>query len=148
MLFMVVIIWLLVRVTPLAEDEPANATVEHFLRTQEGGLWLRDLASSPGKAGKQFHLEACTFLVLVVFLMVVLDGLAKKFPMRVMDFPPEETALLGAAIGYSQVGLIPIVEIPYAKYLDCGADMFFEVRDLLPPKHLLLLLLPRSSRSF
>lgn len=57
---------------------------------------------------------------------LVTDGLAKKFPMRVMDFPPEETALLGAAIGYSQVGLIPIVEIPYAKYLDCGADMFFE----------------------
>ena len=22
--------------------------------------------------------------------------------------------------------LLPIVEIPYAKYLDCGADMFFE----------------------
>mmetsp|Transcript_36211 Transcript_36211/g.84235 ORF Transcript_36211/g.84235 Transcript_36211/m.84235 type:complete len:283 (+) Transcript_36211:70-918(+) len=26
----------------------------------------------------------------------------------------------------TQVGLLPIVELPYAKYLDCGADMFFE----------------------
>eukprot|EP01126_Amoeba_proteus_P036444 TRINITY_DN3715_c0_g1_i1.p1 TRINITY_DN3715_c0_g1~~TRINITY_DN3715_c0_g1_i1.p1 ORF type:complete len:419 (-),score=97.14 TRINITY_DN3715_c0_g1_i1:81-1337(-) len=57
---------------------------------------------------------------------VVTDGLTKKFPMRVTDFPPEETALMGVAIGYAQVGLLPIVEIPYAKYLDCGADMFFE----------------------
>eukprot|EP01052_Picozoa_sp_SAG31_P031815 SAG31_NODE_3414_length_4302_cov_20.546239_6_plen_94_part_00 len=37
-----------------------------------------------------------------------------------------ETTLLGVAIGYAQSGLLPIVEIPYAKYLDCGADMFFE----------------------
>jgi pyruvate/2-oxoglutarate/acetoin dehydrogenase E1 component len=34
---------------------------------------------------------------------------------------------LGAAMGFSQVGLVPIVEIPYAKYLDCGADMFQEI---------------------
>lgn len=42
------------------------------------------------------------------------------------DFPPDETSLLGIGIGYAQSGLLPIVEIPYAKYLDCGADMFFE----------------------
>lgn len=57
---------------------------------------------------------------------LVSDTLKKKFPERVRDFPPEETSLLGVAMGYSQVGLLPIVEIPYAKYLDCGADMFFE----------------------
>lgn len=34
--------------------------------------------------------------------------------------------LIGCGMGYSQSGLIPIVEIPYAKYLDCGADMFYE----------------------
>lgn len=39
----------------------------------------------------------------------------------------DETSLLGAALGFSQVGLTPIVEIPYAKYLDCGADMFHEI---------------------
>ncbi len=33
----------------------------------------------------------------------------------------------GAAMGFSQVGLLPIIEIPYAKYLDCGADMFYEL---------------------
>lgn len=30
-------------------------------------------------------------------------------------------------MGFSQLGLTPIVEIPYAKYLDCGADMFYEI---------------------
>ncbi|GMH98602.1 hypothetical protein TrVE_jg11933 [Triparma verrucosa] len=57
---------------------------------------------------------------------LVTDSLAKKFPRRVRDFPPDETTLIGAGMGYAQAGLVPIVEIPYAKYLDCGADMFFE----------------------
>jgi 2-oxoisovalerate dehydrogenase E1 component len=57
---------------------------------------------------------------------LVSDGLKKKFPLQVRDFPPDETGLMGAAIGFAQAGLIPVVEIPYAKYLDCGADMFFE----------------------
>jgi len=56
----------------------------------------------------------------------VTDGLHGKHGWRVADFPPDETSLLGIAIGYSQAGLVPIVELPYAKYLDCGADMFFE----------------------
>jgi 2-oxoisovalerate dehydrogenase E1 component len=56
----------------------------------------------------------------------VTEELNKKFPLRVQDFPPEETVLLGAGMGYSQANLIPIVEIPYAKYLDCAADMFYE----------------------
>ena len=30
------------------------------------------------------------------------------------------SALLGAAAGLAQRGLVPIVEVPYAKYLDCG----------------------------
>jgi len=58
---------------------------------------------------------------------LVTDGLAAAHPGRVVDFPPDETTLLGAAVGYSQVGLTPVVEIPYAKYLDCGADMFYEL---------------------
>jgi 2-oxoisovalerate dehydrogenase E1 component len=62
---------------------------------------------------------------------LVTEGLAKKYPKRVLDFPPDETTLLGAALGFSQLGLTPIVEIPYAKYLDCGADMFYEIA-LLP----------------
>jgi TPP-dependent pyruvate/acetoin dehydrogenase alpha subunit/pyruvate/2-oxoglutarate/acetoin dehydrogenase E1 component len=58
---------------------------------------------------------------------LVTEGLAKKFPKRILDFPPDETTLLGAALGFSQLGLTPIVEIPYAKYLDCGVDMFYEI---------------------
>lgn len=58
---------------------------------------------------------------------LVTDGLAQKHPLRVLDFPPDETTLLGAALGFSQLGLLPVVEIPYAKYLDCGADLFYEI---------------------
>eukprot|EP01063_Lacrimia_lanifica_P038818 TRINITY_DN8352_c0_g1_i2.p1 TRINITY_DN8352_c0_g1~~TRINITY_DN8352_c0_g1_i2.p1 ORF type:complete len:482 (+),score=215.16 TRINITY_DN8352_c0_g1_i2:496-1941(+) len=57
---------------------------------------------------------------------LVTDQLAKKHQYRVADFPPEESCLMGLGIGYSQVGLVPIVEIPYAKYLDCGVDQYFE----------------------
>jgi 2-oxoisovalerate dehydrogenase E1 component len=57
----------------------------------------------------------------------VTDGLAEKFPGRLIDFPPDETTLLGAAVGYSQAGLTPIIEVPYAKYLDCGVDTFYEL---------------------
>lgn len=58
---------------------------------------------------------------------LVTEGLKESFPKRILDFPPDETSLLGAAMGFAQVGLTPIVEIPYAKYLDCGADMFYEI---------------------
>ena len=57
---------------------------------------------------------------------LVTDGLVKKFPGRVIDFPPDETTIIGAGMGFSQSGLLPIVEIPYAKYLDCAFDMFNE----------------------
>ena len=42
-------------------------------------------------------------------------------------------AAVGAGVGYAQAGFVPVVEIPYAKYLDCGADVFFEacVNDFL-----------------
>lgn len=57
---------------------------------------------------------------------VVSETLFEKYPLRVRDFPPDETTLVGAAMGYSQSGFVPIMEIPYAKYLDCGGDMFTE----------------------
>ena len=57
---------------------------------------------------------------------LVTDGLREKYGHRIMDIPPDETGLIGLAIGYSQAGLVTICEIPYAKYLDCGMDMFFE----------------------
>ena len=59
---------------------------------------------------------------------LVTEGLAAKHgSRRVRDFPPDETTLLGAAVGLAQRGLVPVVEIPYAKYLDCGADVFYEL---------------------
>jgi len=57
---------------------------------------------------------------------LVTEQLATKYPQRVRDFPPDETSLIGAGVGFAQTGMLPVVEIPYAKYLDCGADMFFE----------------------
>jgi len=57
---------------------------------------------------------------------IATEGLHAKYSHRVADFPPDETTLVGCAAGYSQVGLLPIVELPYAKYLDCGADSHFE----------------------
>ena len=57
---------------------------------------------------------------------LVSDGLKEKYPLRVHDYPPDETTLVGAGMGLSQVGFVPVVELPYAKYLDCGADMFQE----------------------
>jgi 2-oxoisovalerate dehydrogenase E1 component len=58
---------------------------------------------------------------------LVTEGLAAKHRNRVLDFPPDETTLVGAGMGLAQAGLVPIVEIPYAKYLDCAADMFTEL---------------------
>jgi 2-oxoisovalerate dehydrogenase E1 component len=57
---------------------------------------------------------------------LVTDGLCNKYPGRVLDFPPDETTLVGAGMGLSQSGLVPIVEMPYAKYLDCASDIFKE----------------------
>eukprot|EP00604_Paraphysomonas_vestita_P000322 CAMPEP_0174826424 /NCGR_PEP_ID=MMETSP1107-20130205/44007_1 /TAXON_ID=36770 /ORGANISM="Paraphysomonas vestita, Strain GFlagA" /LENGTH=95 /DNA_ID=CAMNT_0016059545 /DNA_START=482 /DNA_END=766 /DNA_ORIENTATION=+ len=58
---------------------------------------------------------------------LVTDGLYSKYPSRVHDFPPDETSILGVGQGLSQSGLLPIIEMPYAKYLDCGYDMFLEI---------------------
>jgi 2-oxoisovalerate dehydrogenase E1 component len=57
---------------------------------------------------------------------VVTEGLVEKYPMRIRDFPPDETSLIGAAMGFAQSGLTVICEIPYAKYLDCASDIFAE----------------------
>lgn len=57
---------------------------------------------------------------------LVTDGLYAKHPFRVTDFPPDETCIIGAAIGMSQMGVLPIAEIPYAKYVDCGYDQLTE----------------------
>jgi hypothetical protein len=40
---------------------------------------------------------------------LVSEGLKKKFGLRVADFPPDETSLVGVGMGYSQAGLLPVV---------------------------------------
>lgn len=57
---------------------------------------------------------------------LVTENIKGKYPTRIADFVPDETALVGAGMGYAQAGLVPIVEIPYAKYLDCAYDMYEE----------------------
>ena len=47
---------------------------------------------------------------------LVTDKLYEKFPHRIHDFPPDETTLIGAGMGYAQSGLTPIVEIPYVVF--------------------------------
>ena len=57
---------------------------------------------------------------------LVTEGLARKYSSRIFDFPPDETSLMGVGMGMVHAGLLPVVEMPYAKYLDCGLDMFSE----------------------
>ena len=52
---------------------------------------------------------------------LVTEGLAKKHSSyRVRDYPPDETTLLGSAMGLAQAGLLPVVEvgIPYPSQYD------------------------------
>jgi pyruvate/2-oxoglutarate/acetoin dehydrogenase E1 component len=72
-----------------------------------------------------FWLNFASLLFFLSYYLVT-DGLKKKYPSKLRDFPPDETTLVGTAMGFSQSGLLPILEIPYGKYLDCGADMFYE----------------------
>jgi len=56
----------------------------------------------------------------------ITDNLNEKFKYRVRSFPPDETSLIATGIGFAQAGLLPIVEIPYAAYLNCGFNQFTE----------------------
>ena len=62
---------------------------------------------------------------------LVTDALAKKFPNRVRDFPPDETTLVGAGMGFAQAGLIPIVEIPGR--WPCGSQGLHRSAAMCPP---------------
>jgi pyruvate/2-oxoglutarate/acetoin dehydrogenase E1 component len=44
-----------------------------------------------------------------------------------IDWVLDETSVLGAAMGLSQMGLTPIGEIPLANFLSCGCDMCEEI---------------------
>eukprot|EP01065_Artemidia_motanka_P042786 TRINITY_DN5793_c1_g1_i1.p1 TRINITY_DN5793_c1_g1~~TRINITY_DN5793_c1_g1_i1.p1 ORF type:complete len:824 (+),score=262.69 TRINITY_DN5793_c1_g1_i1:72-2543(+) len=108
-----------VRRHDFAEVAAAPVKDKHVMRKRMTQVLEEALASDPSLVYIGEDVEHGGYYL-------VTDGLAKKFPGRVRDFCPEETVLIGAGIGYAQVGLTPIVEIPYAKYLDCGIDQFFE----------------------
>jgi len=98
------------------ENQKAEVDVlrKHMTRFFEEQMHLQDNVVYIGEDVEHGGYYLCT------------DGLKTKFPGRVIDFPPDETTLVGAAMGFAQVGLLPILEIPYSKYLDCAADMFAE----------------------
>lgn len=48
------------------------------------------------------------------------EGLAKKFPGRVLDAPLSEDAIVGVAIGAAIEGMRPIVEMQFADFSTCG----------------------------
>lgn len=56
---------------------------------------------------------------------LVTDGLAKQFPGHVIDFPPDETTLLGAAMGFSHAGLLPIIGEWYWHY--CWNAVLYQI---------------------
>ena len=73
------------------------------------------LAPSPSPLSLSLPLSRSPHSLAPPSYYLVTEGLAAKHAPRVRDFPPDETALLGVGVGYAQMGLLPIVEIPYAK---------------------------------
>jgi 2-oxoisovalerate dehydrogenase E1 component len=119
--------------SPIFSKTIASLSKTHVLTATASHVGKRDVMRKHMNrviAESMQHNESVVYLgedVIHGGYYVVTEGLAKQFPGRVVDFPPDETTLLGAAMGFAQLGLLPIVEIPYAKYLDCGADMFHEI---------------------
>lgn len=53
----------------------------------------------------------------------VTKGLQDEFgPLRVIDMPLSETAILGSATGAALMGLRPIAEMQFADFISCGYD--------------------------
>lgn len=59
---------------------------------------------------------------------LVTEGLHDKYGHRVQDIPPDETMLTALGMGYSQCGMLPIVEFPYSK---CTANCLLTFRCFL-----------------
>jgi pyruvate/2-oxoglutarate/acetoin dehydrogenase E1 component len=53
----------------------------------------------------------------------VTKGMLDKFgPMRVIDTPISESAIIGAAIGSALVGMRPVAEMQFIDFISCGFD--------------------------
>ncbi|MGH2946473.1 MAG: alpha-ketoacid dehydrogenase subunit beta [Solirubrobacteraceae bacterium] len=58
----------------------------------------------------------------------VTDGFIDEFgPMRVMDTPLAESAIIGTAVGAAAEGLRPITEMQFADFISCGFDQLVNV---------------------
>src|ERR1044072_8364880 len=58
----------------------------------------------------------------------VTDGFIDEFgPMRVMDTPLAESAIVGCAIGAAVEGMRPIAEMQFADFISCGFDQLVNV---------------------
>src|SRR5688572_1060562 len=50
------------------------------------------------------------------------EGLAKKYPGRVLDSPLAESSIIGITIGAAHYGMRPIAEIQFADFIHSGFD--------------------------
>jgi pyruvate/2-oxoglutarate/acetoin dehydrogenase E1 component len=57
----------------------------------------------------------------------VTDGLLAKYGSRVIDTPISESAIIGAAIGASYMGLRPVAELQFIDFITCCFDMVTSV---------------------
>ncbi|HTK28177.1 MAG TPA: alpha-ketoacid dehydrogenase subunit beta [Vicinamibacterales bacterium] len=55
------------------------------------------------------------------------DGLFDKYGARVVDTPISESAIIGAAIGASYMGLRPVAELQFIDFITCCFDMMTSV---------------------
>lgn len=52
----------------------------------------------------------------------VTDGLAKRFPGRIIDSPLAESSIIGLSIGAAHYGMRPVAEIQFADFIHAGFD--------------------------
>ncbi|MGE5594635.1 MAG: alpha-ketoacid dehydrogenase subunit beta [Hyphomicrobiales bacterium] len=50
------------------------------------------------------------------------EGLAKKYPKRVIDSPLAESSIIGISIGAAHYGMKPVAEIQFADFIHAGFD--------------------------
>jgi 2-oxoisovalerate dehydrogenase E1 component len=60
------------------------------------------------------------------------DGLAERFPDRVLDTPISETAIVGLAVGGAMVGTKPVIEIMYLDFIGVCFDQILNQAAKLP----------------
>ena len=65
----------------------------------------------------------------------VTRGLTKEFDARIFDMPISEAGMIGAAIGMSMNGWLPIVEIMFSDFLTLIVNQICNVANVISCKH-------------